>query len=374
MRIGITCYPSHGGSGVVATELGKNLASRGHEVAFISYATPLRLRQLPPRITFHEVETIKYPLLEHFPHSLALASKMVEVARMKKLQILHVHYAIPFAVTALLAKDIASELDLKVVTTLHGTDITLVGNNASFKPVTKMAIERSDAVTAVSHFLREETYRQFDVDKEIDVVYNFIDSQKYNTDTPSPLPPANNGQATIIHISNFRPVKRIDDVVKIFAVVAQKVDARLVLVGDGPCSAMAEQMIHDLNISDKVIFTGIVEEVAPLLKSADVLLLPSQTESFGLAALEAMANGVGVVATDVGGLPEIIEHDTTGYLAPLGDVDKMANYVLKILAEKSNFGIQARQRALTTFNSDNIIPYYESIYEKVLLQQPTLIY
>jgi N-acetyl-alpha-D-glucosaminyl L-malate synthase BshA len=336
MRIGIACYPTHGGSGVVATELGKHLAERGHEVAFISYAAPLRLAELPPRVSFHEVEIEEYPLLRHFPYALALASKMAEVARMQRLQILHVHYAIPFGAAALLAKQIIGSSDLKVVTTLHGTDITLVGNNASFKPVTTLTIEKADAVTAVSHFLQEETKRQFGV--TLDVIYNFIDPELHEGEISPCIPCCGSPQqVTLMHISNFRPVKRIRDVITVFARVAAVMDARLILVGDGPDTSVAEQTATDLGVGDRVTFLGVVERVAPILQAADLFLLPSQKESFWLAAFESMASGVPVVESDVGGI-----------------------------SRKEAFARAAKERAATVFNYRGIVPQYEAIYERVL--------
>jgi N-acetyl-alpha-D-glucosaminyl L-malate synthase BshA len=370
MRIGITCYPTHGGSGVVATELGKHLAQKGHEVAFISYSTPLRLTELPARVSFHEVDIVEYPLLKNFPYTLALASKMAEVARMRQLQVLHVHYAIPFAAAALLARQIVPELDLKVVTTLHGTDVTLVGNNPSFKSVTTMAIENSDAVTAVSYFLRDEAYRQFSVNKEIEVIYNFIDPARHERPIPPCIPPRNcPEQLTLMHISNFRPVKRVPDVVRVFAQVVEKLDARLVMVGDGPDAGLVRQLAEDLGVIDRVRFTGVLDGVAHLLRAANLLLLPSQTESFGLVALEAMASGVPVVASDVGGLPEVVEHGVCGFLAPMGDVTKMAEYAVQILADCTTcraFSRAARERAVEHFDYRDIIPKYEAVYERAL--------
>ena len=369
MRIGITCYPTHGGSGVVATELGKHLAEMGHEVSFISYSTPLRLTNLPPRVSFHEVDIIEYPLLKNFPYTLALASKMAEVALMRQLQVLHVHYAIPFAAAALLARQIVPELDLKVVTTLHGTDVTLVGNNPSFKSVTKMAIENSDAVTAVSNYLRDEAYRQFDVDKEIEVIYNFVDPVRHERTIPVCIPPRNcPEQFTLMHISNFRPVKRVGDVIRVFARAVEKLDAQLVLVGDGPEAGLARRLAQDLGVLDRVNFTGVLDGVADLLRAGNLLLLPSQTESFGLVALEAMASGVPVVASDVGGLPEVVEHGVTGFLAPMGDVDKMAEYVVHILSDCATckaFSRAARERA-ALFDYHDIVPQYEAVYRRVL--------
>ena len=369
MRIGICCYPTAGGSGVVATELGKHLAERGHSVAFISYANPLRLGELPPRVCYHEVEQESHALLKQFPHSLTLTAKMVEVARTHKLQILHVHYAIPFAAAAILARQIAPELDLKIVTTLHGTDITLVGSSPTFKPVTQWSIEQSDAVTAVSRFLRDETYRQIPVRKEIEVIYNFIDPDRHAIAEPRCIPQKKSQrQVTLMHISNFRPVKRTEDVVRIFARVRESLDVRLVLVGDGPEYSRTRELVDTLGLSDSVRYVGVVDEVAPLLKAADLLLLPSETESFGLVALEAMASGVPVVATDVGGLPEVVEHGITGYLAPVGDVDAMAAYCVQILGDcemAKRFGAAARARA-RVFDFATIVPQYERVYERAL--------
>lgn len=370
MNIGICCYPSHGGSGVVATELGKHLAHRGHEVAFISYDTPLRLSELPPRVSFHEVEIEQYPLLKHFPYTLALASKLAEVAEMKKLDILHAHYAIPFGAAALLAKQIVTSRDLKVVLTLHGTDITLVGNNASFKPVTKMTIESADAVTVVSQFLKDETLRQFDVQRELNIIYNFIDPERHEPE-PCPCIPqcTQSTQKTIMHISNFRPVKRIRDVIATFAKIAGAVDSRLILVGDGPDAPVAREMAEELGILDRIKFVGIVDRVAPLLARADLFLLPSSTESFGLVALEAMASGVPVIASDVGGIPEVVDHGRTGYLAPVGDVDAMSAHAIDLLtneAQHCQFGTEAQRQAKTRFDYQLIVPQYEQLYERTL--------
>ena len=370
MRIGITCFPTHGGSGVVATELGKHLARRGHEVAFISYAAPLRLSDIPERVSFHEVDPIQYPLLQTYPNDLALASKMVAVARMKHLQLMHVHYAIPFAPAGLMAKYAAPELDLKVVTTLHGTDITLVGSDPTFRPITHWAIEQSDAVTAVSHWLREEAIREFAIRRPIDVVYNFIDPERHARPYPGCIPPQHcTGEATLMHISNFRPVKRVEDVVRIFARVRQKMEARLLLVGDGPTAEHALQVATELGVADRVFFVGVVEQIEPILQQASLLLLPSETESFGLVALEAMASGVPVIASRVGGLPEVVVHGETGYLAPVGDVDAMAEYALAILQDPDKhrrFSQAAHHRAAQLFDYHHIVDQYESIYERVL--------
>ncbi|MGB2983052.1 MAG: N-acetyl-alpha-D-glucosaminyl L-malate synthase BshA [Candidatus Bipolaricaulia bacterium] len=367
MRIGICCYPTHGGSGVVATELGKHLAARGHDISFISYETPLRLDPLPEGVSYHEVEIEQYPLLKHFPYTLALASKIAEVARQKELDVIHAHYAVPFGTAALLAKQIVSERPLKIVMTLHGTDITLVGNNASFKPVTRMTIEQADAVTVVSNFLREETYRQFDVKRDLRVIYNFIDPERHESE-PCPCIPgcSRRTEKTLMHISNFRPVKRIRDVVTIFAKVNAAIDSRLILIGDGPDTPVAREIGEELGVLDRMKFVGVVDRVAPLLNAADLFLLPSSTESFGLVALEAMASGVPVIASDVGGIPEVVRHGETGYLAEVGDVDKMAAYAVELLrddAARCRFGQAARDRAREMFNYQSIVPQYEAVYE-----------
>ncbi len=373
MRIGIACYPTHGGSGVVATELGKHLAEDGHEVAFISYSMPLRLTDMPARVSFHEVESIEYPLLRSFPYTLAFASKMAAVARLKKLQILHVHYAIPFTSAALLARQIAPELDLKVITTLHGTDVTIVGSHPSLVSVTRIAIEASDAVTAVSHFLKEEAIRRFEVSKHIEVIYNFVDPDRHEYPPPHCIPPCDHpGQATLMHISNFRSIKRITDVIATFALVCEKLDARLILVGGGPDSCRALRTASELGVADQVQFIGVVPRVEPLLRTADLLLLPSRNESFGLVALEAMASGVPVIASDVGGLPEVVVHGVTGFLAPVGDTEKMAEYAVTLLTDQAlfaSFAEAGRRRAVDRFDYHKIIPQYEALYERVLGQE-----
>jgi N-acetyl-alpha-D-glucosaminyl L-malate synthase BshA len=369
MHIGIVCYPTAGGSGVVATELGKHLAERGHNVAIISYANPLRLRQLPPRVCFHEVDEDDHPLLKQFPHSLQLTAKMVEVARTHGLELLHVHYAIPFAAAAIMARQIASELGLKVVTTLHGTDITLVGSSPSFKPVTEFSINQSDAVTAVSAFLRDETRQQLAITREIEVVPNFIDPERHDPRTPPCIGQPGPHQVTLMHISNFRPLKRLGDVVRVFQAVSRKLDARLVLVGDGPEYGRTRQLVDSLGLSDRVHFVGVVDEVESMLAGADLLLLPSETESFGLVALEAMASGVPVVATRVGGLPEVVEHGVTGFLDDVGDVEAMAAHALAILGDCETlrtFGRAARDRAARLFDYRQVVPRYEAIYRRVL--------
>ena len=370
MNIGICCYPTHGGSGVVATELGKQLAARGHEVAFISYAAPLRLTDLPPRVSFHEVEIEQYPLLKHFPYTLALASKMAEVAKLKKLDVLHAHYAIPFGAAALLAQQIVGGRRLKVVLTLHGTDITLVGNNASFKPVTTLTIQAADAVSVVSQYLRDETRRQFPIERDLEVIYNFIDPERHEQEPCHCIPEcAQPEERTLMHISNFRPVKRIQDVVRIFAKVAERIDSRLILVGDGPEAPVARELADELGVLDRVTFVGVVDRVAPLLATADLLLLTSSTESFGLVALEAMASGVPVIASDVGGIPEVVEHGVTGFLAPMGDIDRMAEHAIALLQDRDMHGrfcSAARKRAVENFDQNELVSQYETLYERVI--------
>ena len=372
MRIGITCYPTYGGSGAVATELGLDLARRGHEVHFVSYASPFRLRGFAPRVTFHEVVTTDYPLFEHSPYALALAVKQHEVAQREKLEIMHVHYAIPHAATAWLAKQmLRPERDLKVVTTLHGTDITLVGQDPSYYTLTKFSIEQSDAVTAVSRYLRDETYRAFGcVDCDVRVISNFISPAEYHPPRDGScrgaLAPA--GHKILIHVSNFRPVKRVTDVVRVFAGVRKAMPAALVLVGDGPERDAAEQETDRLNLGDDVRFLGKVDDVAELLRGSDLFLLPSETESFGLAALEAMACGVPVIASAVGGLPEVVTSGETGFLASVGAVEAMAAEATAILSDPvrhARMRTAAATRALD-FSAERVVPEYEALYREVL--------
>src|SRR5437899_1618946 len=373
MRIGITCYPTYGGSGAVATELGLELGRRGHEVHIISYASPFRLRGgFAQRVTFHEVVPTDYPLFEHSPYALALAVKQHEVALREELQLMHAHYAIPHAATAWLAKQmLQGERDLKVVTTLHGTDITLVGQDPSYFTITKFSIERSDRVTAVSKYLREETYRAFGcAGCDVVVIPNFISPADYY---PLPegarrhrLAPA--GHKILVHVSNFRPVKRVADVIRIFAGVRRVLPATLVMVGDGPERDSAQAEVDRLGLAQDVRFFGKVEDVGDILRGADLFLLPSQSESFGLAALEAMACAVPVVASRVGGLPEVVTEGETGYLAPVGAVDEMIERSVTLLRDAT---LHARMRRAAAqrareFASDQVVPQYEQVYESVL--------
>ncbi len=371
MKIGITCYPTYGGSGVVATELGIELAARGHEIHFISYAMPIRLTGASDRIFFHEVEVTSYPLFDHPPYTLALATKMGEVAEQASLDLLHVHYAIPHSVSALLARMMASPRRLPFITTLHGTDITLVGSDRSYLPITRFSIEQSDGVTAISNYLRDRTLREFEIKRSIDVIPNFVncDLYKKSADDAARARWASGGEPILMHLSNFRPVKRLTDVVEIFALVREKIPAKLVLVGDGPDRGAAEYIVRKKRLSKDVLFIGKQDHVHEKLGLADLFLLPSDEESFGLAALEAMACEVPVVATNVGGLPEVVKHGVDGYLFEPRDVHTAAKYALEILTRPDRgrlMGQMARASARAKYCSNDIIPLYEAYYEKIL--------
>ena len=370
MKIGIVCYPTYGGSGVIATELGKALADKGHQIHFISYAMPMRLDGYLGNVFYHEVEMSSYPLFEFPLYTPALASKMVEVARFEKLDLIHAHYAVPHATSAYLAREILNN-GLKIVTTLHGTDITLVGLEPSFLPVMKFSIEQSDGVTAVSRFLREKTNTNYGIDKEITVIPNFVDTKKYKR-----LPCeevcekfAPEGEKILVHVSNFRAVKRVQDVIRIFNEVNKKVPSKLLLVGDGPDRSACEMLVRELHLENQVRFLGKQLELVPLLSAADIFLMPSQSESFGLSALEAMACEVPVVSSSVGGLPELQVHGETGYIAEIGDIDRMARYAIELLtndAKHQLFGKAARQRAVEQFDVRKIVDQYEEYYRLCL--------
>jgi N-acetyl-alpha-D-glucosaminyl L-malate synthase BshA len=370
MRIGITCYPTFGGSGVVATELGLALAKSGDDVHFISYAMPSRLNILHERVHFHEVNVTPYPLFDPYPpYTLALASKMAEVSAYEKLDILHVHYAIPHAISAYLAKQILRS-DLKVITTLHGTDITLVGRDESYLPITKFGIEVSDGVTAVSRWLKDETSRNFSTNKEIEVIPNFVDPERFRRH-PSSFSDmfVAPGERLVCHVSNFRPVKRVMDVVTVFEKIAQKVPSRLLMVGDGPDRSRAEAYARAHNLRDRVFFLGNVPNLEELLGACDLFLLPSESESFGMAALEAMASEVPVIATSSGGLPEVVIHGETGYLLPVGDVESMAMHGIEILRDddlRHKMGKRGREIAIERFDENEIVPRYREMYERVI--------
>ena len=375
MKIGITCYPTFGGSGVVATELGVALAERGDEVHFISYALPSRLDLPRERVHFHEVVAPSYPLFVSPPYTLALATKMAEVAARAHLDLLHVHYALPHAISAILAREMGNGngVPLKVVTTLHGTDITIVGQDRSYLPITRWGIEKSDAVTAVSAYLREVTIREFGVRRAIEVVPNFVDTRQYRPDGASAFARglARDGEALIVHVSNFRPVKRIPDVLAIFDAIRKEIPARLVLIGDGPLRSAAERQARQSGFEDRATFLGNVPAIETILPAARLMLLPSDAESFGLAALEAMACGVPVIGTAAGGLPEVVEDGVSGFLRPVGDVASMARVGLELLrdpARWSRFSEAARRRAEQEFPEDRMVERYRAIYEKTLAE------
>ncbi|HEX8169241.1 MAG TPA: N-acetyl-alpha-D-glucosaminyl L-malate synthase BshA [Thermoanaerobaculia bacterium] len=370
MRIGITCYPTFGGSGVVATELGLALAKGGDDVHFISYALPSRLNLLHERVHFHEVTVTPYPLFDPYPpYTLALATKMAEVAAYEKLEILHVHYAIPHAISAHLAKQILQS-KLKVITTLHGTDITLVGRDESYLPITKFGIEVSDGVTAVSDWLKQETARNFSTDKAIEVIPNFVDPARFHRDSSAfcnlfGAP----GEKLVCHVSNFRPVKRIMDVVEVFAKIAAQVPSRLIMVGDGPDRSRAEAFARAHHLRDRVIFLGNVPNLEEILGACDLFLLPSESESFGMAALEALCSEAPVIATHSGGLPEVVDEGETGYLLPVGAVAEMAERGIEILRDdelRKRMGRRARERAIEQFSEAKIVPRYREMYERVI--------
>jgi L-malate glycosyltransferase len=376
MKIGITCYPTYGGSGVVATELGLELAHRGHEVHFISYAQPIRLTELNPNIHYHEVDVSRYPLFEYPPYDLALATRMAEVSELYALDLLHVHYAIPHSVSALLARQMLAAKPkgqrLPFVTTLHGTDITLVGLDRSYLPITRFSIEQSDGVTAISKYLRERTLREFDVRNNIQVIYNFVNCDVYCRTAGSPeirSEYAKDDERILVHLSNFRPVKRVTDTIEIFDRVRKKISSKLLLIGDGPDRSRAEWLAVQRGIHNDVLFLGKQDKVTEKLAVADIMLMPSELESFGLAALEAMACEVVPIATRVGGVPEVIEHGTSGYLADVGDVDTMARYAIELLGDESRLRTMAkasRQMAQSRFCASKIIPQYEDFYRRIL--------
>ncbi|MBI1749251.1 MAG: N-acetyl-alpha-D-glucosaminyl L-malate synthase BshA [Acidobacteria bacterium] len=376
MKIGITCYPTYGGSGVVATELGMELAARGHEVHFISYAPPFRLDPSSDRIHFHEVEVSTYPLFDHPPYALALAVKMGEVAESAGLDLLHVHYAIPHSVSALLARSMAASRNagLPFITTLHGTDITLVGADRSYLPITRFSIEQSDGVTAISTYLKERTQREFEIKRPIEVIPNFVNCDVYRRHEMPELRAewAPDGEPILMHLSNFRPVKRVTDVVEIFALVREKMRAKLVLIGDGPDRGAAEWLVRQKGLARDVHFLGKQDRVYDKLSQADLFLLPSDLESFGLAALEAMACEVPVIASRVGGLPEVVKHGADGYLVVPRDVAAAGKHAIDILSRADRgreMGQKARENASWEFCASKIIPRYESYYNKVLARE-----
>ena len=375
MNIGITVFPTYGGSGIVGSELGRELSERGHTVHFISYALPTRLCRLDERLQFHQVDLFDYPLFEFPPYDLALASKIFEVAQNHQLDVLHMHYAIPHATAAFLAREmLKSERYLPFVTTLHGTDITLVGSRSSFLPITRFSINQSDAVTAISHYLAQETCRIFG-HCGVEVIPNFINAEEYKR-CENPALSANlapNGEKLIMHVSNFRPVKRIGDCIHTLAHIRRlkgDLRVRLIMCGDGPEREGAERLAGEYGLSEHVLFAGQVPDIANYLSAADLLLVPSETESFGLAALEAMACEVPVIATRTGGLPEVIRDGETGYLVELGDTQSMGERAIELLTDekkRQEMGARGRRWAVDQFNTERVIPQYEQLYERVIL-------
>jgi L-malate glycosyltransferase len=373
MRIGITCYPTYGGSGVVATELGMELAARNHDVHFISYAPPIRMNPNDPHIHFHEVEVASYPLFDHPPYTLALATKMLEVFESQSLDLLHVHYAIPHSVSALLARSMAVPRRLPFITTLHGTDITLVGSNRSYLPITRFSIEQSDGVTTISRYLLNQTIKEFDIKRPMEVIPNFVNCDLYTRNENPALRAkwAPNGEPILMHLSNFRPVKRLTDVIEIFGLVRAKMPAKLVLIGDGPDRGAAEYLVRKQKLVKDVLFLGKQDQVYEKLSLADLFLMPSELESFGLAALEAMACEVPVIATNVGGVPEVVEHGVDGYLVEPEDVQSAAKYAIEILSRSDRgreMGRTARINAKKKFCANDVIPQYEAYYKHVLAE------
>jgi len=375
MKIGITCYPTYGGSGVVATELGIELAARGHDIHFITYSPPFRLTGREANIHFHEVAVSNYPLFEHPPYDLALATRMAEVAEFYSLDLLHVHYAIPHSVSALLARQMLASRGhrLPFITTLHGTDITLVGIDRSYLPITKFGIEQSDGVTAISSYLRERTREAFDIQSEIEVIRNFVNCDLYvrKPELLAAMRPrfAKPNERLLVHLSNFRPVKRIQDVIEVFARVNRAVPARLMLIGDGPERSDAEYLAREHNIQDRIHFVGKQDNVNELLPLADLMLLPSEMESFGLAALEAMACSVPTIGTRVGGVPELIDDGRNGLLFEVGDVEAMSAAAIALLRDASRLNAMAkaaRKTAQDHFCASRVISLYEDYYDRVI--------
>lgn len=373
MNIGIICYPTYGGSGVVATELGISLAKKGHQVHFISYAVPFRLQGFVPNVYFHEVPVSIYPLFKYPSYDLALSAKMMEVAEQHNLDIFHVHYAIPHAACAYLTHQMMGNKSPKVITTLHGTDITLVGQDKSFFPITKFSIEQSDGVTVVSNYLKTETEKVFGIQRDIRVIPNFVDTEEFTGHTKGCRKKyfAPGGEKVIMHISNFRPVKRIPDVIRIFEKIHEKIPSKLVLVGEGPELTPGLELARSLGIQQDVISMGKQDFLPDLLPCSDLYLLPSETESFGLSALEAMASGVPVIASRVGGLPEVVIDGRNGYLCEIGNVNCMANLAVGLLSDpdkNAQFRKQCREDAVNKFNKDRGVALYEDYYKEILGQ------
>ncbi len=372
MKIGIVCYPTYGGSGVIATELGKGLARRGHKVHFITYRQPARLLSFQENVYYHEVRSADYPLFEYPPYDTALTSKLVDVVKYENLDLLHVHYAIPHATVAYMAKKIllTEGRYVPTVTTLHGTDITLVGSNRTFAPVVAFSINKSDGVTAVSENLRRQTYEFFDINNDIEVIHNFIDFERFRKVNKDHFKKAiaPNGERILVHTSNFRKVKRVQDVIKIFSQVYEKIPSKLLLIGDGPDRQNAEALCREMGLCDEIRFLGKQDAIEELLAVSDLFIMPSESESFGLAALEAMACEVPVISSNIGGLPEVNIHGETGFLSEVGNIDEMAANAIQLLENEdilNKFRVNALEQA-RKFDIENVLPYYERYYEYIL--------
>jgi len=378
VKIGITCYPTHGGSGVVATELGMELAKRGHEVHFISYALPFRLNQFQENVVFHEVQMLAYPLFQYPPYTLALAAKLAEVADEVALDVLHAHYAVPHAVCAYLARMVSHSEKLKIVTTLHGTDITLVGADPSFRSLTRFGIEQSDGVTAVSGYLKEKTLEVFDLKRQIEVIPNFVDTNRFAPRQGGPCNRshfARKDERILLHISNFRPSKRVEDVVRIFAAVRREIPSRLLMVGDGPDRMPARDLAEELGVDKWIRWLGQLDAVEDVLCVADLFVLPSRNESFGLAALEAMSVAVPVIGSTAEGLPELVRSGETGYLMPVGDAEGMARRAIEVLSDPARHKAMSeasRRLAIERYDVERIIPLYEDFYGRVCERAPQI--
>ena len=370
LRIGIACYPTYGGSGVLATELGIALAEEGHEIHFLSYESPIRLTGFHGNVRYHQVSVQEYPLFKYPPYALALATKMAEVCELHQLDLIHVHYAVPHLVSALLAREMLGRGNVKIAATLHGTDITIVGNDPSYKRATRYAIDKADGVTAVSQYLKNETAKIIGSSRHVEVVPNFVDFKRFDvTPCPDAASLRQGQEKLLIHVSNFRPVKRVADVVTSFHILSKQLEARLLMVGDGPDRSVAELQARQLGISDRVHFLGSQDALEKLLPCADLFVLPSRYESFGLAALEAMACGVPVLATNSGGLPEVIDDGANGRLVPVGDVETMAEAAFWILGDKerhATMAAAAREKAKASFTLEKILPRYEAFYRRIL--------
>ncbi len=369
MKVGIVCYPTVGGSGAVAAELGKQLAGRGHDVHVISYRLPFRLGDFQQNICFHEVDVSSYPLFEHPPHELALAVKMADAVRDHGIELFHVHYAIPHAIAGFLAQQMLGDRAPRMLTTLHGTDITIVGQDRSFFEITRFGIERSDGVTAVSEFLRRMTVEEFKIERPIDVIPNFVDLERYPVGPVDRSGIAAAGQRVLLHVSNFRPVKRPLDTVRIFERVSREMDAVLLMVGEGPERSSVQALARRVGVLDRIRFLGTQQDIGQIAAMADVFLLPSELESFGLSALEAMACGVPVIGSDAGGLPEVVRHSESGYLLPVGDVEGMAARTIEVLKDderRREMGQAARHRVETLFGAERVVSQYEGAYARVL--------